>query len=70
MNKSTINNQQSTIFLYGPSGSGKSTAGKILAERLKLPFIDLDLKIEAQSGMLIPEIFDTEGESGFREREH
>jgi len=58
------------IFLYGPSGSGKSTIGKILAESLNRPFVDLDVEIEAQSGMSIPEIFASEGESGFREREH
>jgi shikimate kinase/3-dehydroquinate synthase len=60
----------STVFLYGPSGSGKSTVGKILAENLNQPFVDLDFEIEAQSGMSIPEIFASEGESGFREREH
>jgi shikimate kinase / 3-dehydroquinate synthase len=61
---------ESSIFLYGPSGSGKSTVGKILAGSLNLPFVDLDLEIEAQSKMPIPEIFAAEGESGFREREH
>ena len=57
------------IFLYGPSGSGKSTAGKLLADNLCLPFHDLDLEIEAQSGCSIPEIFKQEGETGFRKRE-
>ena len=56
-------------FLYGPPGSGKTTIGKKLAERLDLPFTDLDEVIENQSGMHIPEIFSQEGESGFRERE-
>jgi shikimate kinase / 3-dehydroquinate synthase len=57
------------LYLYGPSGSGKSTVGKILSNALNRPFIDLDTEIEIQSGMLIPEIFAKEGESGFRERE-
>ena len=57
------------IFLYGPSGSGKSTVGKILADNLCLPFIDLDWRIEQDADNLIPMIFDSEGESGFRERE-
>jgi len=56
-------------FLYGPPGSGKTTIGKKLAERLELPFTDLDEVIENQSGMQIPEIFAQEGEAGFRERE-
>lgn len=57
------------ILLYGPSGSGKSTVGKILAENLKIPFVDLDDEIEARSGMPIPEIFAREGDTGFREKE-
>jgi 3-dehydroquinate synthase len=64
-----ISHHQSSIFLYGPSGSGKSTVGKLLAENLDLPFVDLDIEIEAQRGMLISEIFAAEGESGFRARE-
>ena len=28
------------IVLYGPEGSGKSTQGKMLAEKLKLPFLN------------------------------
>ncbi|RPI20572.1 MAG: AAA family ATPase, partial [Chloroflexota bacterium] len=57
------------IFLYGPPGSGKSTCGRLLAESLELPFIDLDREIEASSGQTIAEIFDAEGEAGFRSRE-
>ena len=41
-----------------------------MAGALNLNFIDLDTAIEAQSEMPIPEIFSSEGESGFREREH
>jgi len=70
MNQASIFSCQSSVFLYGPSGSGKSTVGHILAESLNRPFVDLDLEIENQSGMSIPEIFASEGESGFREREH
>jgi len=68
MNESQAASYKSQVFLYGPSGSGKSTVGKILAKALELPFVDLE--IEAQSGMPIPEIFESEGESGFREREY
>jgi shikimate kinase/3-dehydroquinate synthase len=57
------------IFLYGPSGSGKSTLGRLLAESLALPFLDLDEEIEKQAGYPIPEIFRREGETGFRRRE-
>ncbi len=57
------------IFLYGPSGSGKSTLGRILAENLGLPFVDLDGEIEARAGMPVAGIFAAEGEAGFRARE-
>ncbi|NUM46041.1 MAG: 3-dehydroquinate synthase [Anaerolineales bacterium] len=59
-----------TIFLYGPSATGKTTLGPLLAENLNLPFIDLDAEIETHAGMPIPDIFTTEGEPGFRAREH
>ena len=58
------------IFLIGPMGAGKTTIGRYLAKILRLPFVDTDLEIEKRCGTNIPWIFDVEGESGFREREH
>jgi len=57
------------IFLIGFMGSGKSTVGKLLAERLNLPFIDSDKEIEHIEGRSITEIFSTDGEAAFREME-
>ena len=57
------------IVLVGPMGSGKSTVGKALASQLSLEFVDLDDEIEKDAEMTITEIFQTEGESGFRARE-
>lgn len=57
------------VFLYGPPGSGKSTIGRLLAENLALPFIDLDLQIEETNGLPIPDIFAREGELWFRQLE-
>ena len=57
------------LVLVGPMGAGKSAIGRRLAERLALPFADLDEDIEAATGAAIPLIFDCEGESGFRARE-
>ncbi len=50
-------------------GSGKSTVGPHLAQRLERPFVDLDNVIEADAGRSVAEIFSSEGEAGFRERE-
>lgn len=59
----------STIYLYGAPGVGKSTVGKILAERLNIPFVDLDAEIEQIAGKSIPSIFSDDGEEHFRELE-
>jgi len=57
------------IFLYGPSGSGKTTVGSILAEKLALPFLDLDAYIETICGESIPAVMAGRGREGFRELE-
>lgn len=38
------------IRLVGPGGAGKSTIGALLAERLQLPFFDLDRTLAARVG--------------------
>ena len=50
-------------------GSGKSTVGKILAEKLRLLFIDLDKVIELDQEKEISDIFKIYGEKYFRELE-
>jgi shikimate kinase/3-dehydroquinate synthase len=57
------------VVLVGFMGSGKSTVGPHLAQRLERPFVDLDDVIEADAGRSVAEIFSSEGEAGFRERE-
>ncbi len=50
-------------------GSGKTVVGAAIAERTRAPFHDLDLMVELEAGMTIPEIFATSGEAVFRELE-
>ncbi len=57
------------IYLVGFMGSGKSTVGKILAEKTKRNFIDVDKLIEEKEGRKIKDIFKKEGEIYFRELE-
>lgn len=54
------------IFLVGYMGSGKTTLGRKLARSLGLDFVDLDELIVSRTGRSIPEIFQAEGEEGFR----
>jgi shikimate kinase len=58
-----------SIVLIGMMGAGKSTIGRRLAARLRLPFLDADVEIEAAAGMSIPDIFETHGEPHFRDGE-
>jgi len=59
-----------SVVLVGMMGAGKSTIGRRLAARLRLPFLDADIEIEAaHAGMTIPEIFATHGEPYFRDGE-
>jgi len=55
-----------SIVLVGMMGAGKSSAGRRLAARLAIRFVDADNEIEAAAGMPIPEIFETHGEPYFR----
>lgn len=49
--------------------SGKSTVGRELSRKLNRAFIDLDTQIETHLCKSIPDIFQSEGESGFRNYE-
>ncbi|MGZ5253889.1 MAG: shikimate kinase [Flavitalea sp.] len=54
------------IFLIGFMGCGKSHWGKLLADHLKIPFIDLDEQITNDQQKSIPQIFADSGEEAFR----
>jgi len=57
------------IVLVGFMGSGKSTVGRHLANRMGRTFVDLDDEITVEAGRSVAEIFASEGEDGFRDRE-
>ena len=58
-----------SIVLIGLMGAGKTSIGRLLAERLGLPFVDSDAEIERAGGATIEEIFAHEGEATFRSGE-
>ena len=45
------------IYLIGMMGSGKSTVGNLVAQKMRLQFIDLDIEIEKFAGKPVNEIF-------------
>lgn len=54
------------IFLIGFMGSGKTHWGRLLSQKLSIPFFDLDEQVAGHAGKSIPEIFQAEGEEHFR----
>ena len=64
-----LTRQKENVILCGMPGSGKSTLGKMLAEKLAMPYIDTDEAVVRNTGMSIPQIFARYGEAFFRNRE-
>ena len=57
------------IALLGVRGAGKSTIGRRLARRLRVPFLELDRKVEEVAELPLAEIFALHGEAYFRRLE-
>jgi shikimate kinase len=57
------------LYLVGMMGAGKSAVGRPLAEALGYRFVDADSVIAQTAGRSIPEIFASDGETGFRDLE-
>lgn len=57
------------VYLVGMPGSGKSTVGRLLAERLRMAFLDLDARIVLDAGRSIDSIYASDGEETFRDLE-
>ena len=65
-----MTNKSDNIILIGPMGSGKTSTGRILAKEMHFDFVDTDEEVVKRTGVSIAYIFDVEGETGFRQREH
>ena len=65
-----MTNLSDSIILIGPMGSGKTSTGRILAKQLGYDFVDTDDEVIKSTGVSIAYVFDVEGETGFRQREH
>ncbi|ONI46195.1 shikimate dehydrogenase [Candidatus Epulonipiscioides gigas] len=67
--KNILKIKQSSIYLIGFMGAGKTTVGKMLANILDMPFVDMDKYIEEAQNTTIKEIFAKYGEDYFRKLE-
>ena len=61
--------RHSRIALIGLRGAGKSTLGRMLADHLELPFVELSREVEQLAGCSIREIHDLYGASAYRRYE-
>lgn len=61
--------QPQSVILIGMRGSGKTSVGQRLAILLDMPFVDIDERIVASSGMSIPNIVEKHGWQYFRDLE-
>jgi len=57
------------IALVGLRGAGKSTLGRMLAQHLGWPFIELDRVVEEDYGASIPDLIEMAGTATFRRHE-
>ena len=53
------------ITMIGPPSCGKSTVGVLLAKRLRMSFVDVDIIIQEQTGRLLKELIEEHGLDGF-----
>ena len=53
------------VVLIGMPGAGKSTVGVVLAKKLGYRFMDSDLVIQNETGMMLHEIIAEQGTDGF-----
>jgi shikimate kinase/3-dehydroquinate synthase len=58
-----------SVYLIGFMAAGKTTAGRLLADRLGMPFVDVDDVVAGAAGMPVPDLFRAHGEPEFRRRE-
>lgn len=57
------------VALIGLRGAGKTTLGQRMAEKLGIPFLELNREIERESGISLSEIFDLYGQGAYRRYE-
>jgi XRE family aerobic/anaerobic benzoate catabolism transcriptional regulator len=67
--ESRLGREPGIVTLVGLRGAGKSTVGRAAAQRLSIPFYELDEMIAQEAGMDLPTIFEIHGDAYFRKME-
>jgi XRE family aerobic/anaerobic benzoate catabolism transcriptional regulator len=57
------------VALLGLRGAGKTTIGRRLAKRRRVPFVELDKRVEAAADLTLGELFTLHGEDYYRRLE-
>ena len=65
-----LERETKNVTLIGMPGCGKTSIGRVLAEKLDRPFLDLDEELEKRAGRTIPDLFREQEEEVFRQLEH
>jgi XRE family aerobic/anaerobic benzoate catabolism transcriptional regulator len=69
LDQATMADRARRIALVGLRGAGKSTLGRMLAERLRCPFIELNRMVEQEYGARVPLLIEMSGIATFRRYE-
>jgi len=54
------------VALVGMRGAGKSTIGPLLAHEMRLPFVEMDARVQDAAGLPLDQIFELHGERYYR----
>jgi XRE family transcriptional regulator, aerobic/anaerobic benzoate catabolism transcriptional regulator len=57
------------VALLGIRGAGKTTVGNQLAKKLRVPFVELDARVEKEAGLPLSAMFEMHGEAYYRRME-
>ncbi len=67
--RSELQSRSGRIALIGLRGAGKSTLGRMLAEDLQMPFVELNREVEQVAGCSLEEIHNLLGPAAYRRYE-
>jgi shikimate kinase len=65
----TSHSRQPSVFLTGARAAGKSSLGALLAQKMQLPFVDTDQRLQAIMGKSISQLVEEKGWAAFRKQE-